>query len=133
MARKHGKKGRIIMGTGAGAAVAALSSWSINGGADYVDVTAMEDANKVDVVGLPSVSGQFSCFYDSADRKLFDVAALAQAGTQIPMYIYPDTADTSKYCSGLAWVDFSISAAANAAVACSANFRAAGAWDFSKL
>jgi len=135
MARHHGKKGKVYMAPGSGAAVnvASLSSWSLNMATDAVDVTAFNDSNKVSVVGLPDLSGSFSGFWDETDGTIFDAAAAASAGTAVNVYIYPDSADMTKYACGTAYVDASIQGSVNGAVEVTANFKAAGSWDTTRL
>lgn len=135
MARHHGKKGKIYLAPSTGEAinVGSLSSWSLNMATDAVDVTAFNDANKVNVVGLPELSGSFSGWWDETDGTIFDAAIAANAGTAVKCYIYPDSADMTKYAYGTAFVDASIQGSVNGAVEISANFRAAASWDVSRL
>lgn len=135
MARHHGKKGKIYMSPGSGTAinVGSLSSWALNMSTDAVDVTAFQDGNKVAVVGLPELSGTFSGWWDDSDGTIFDAAIAANAGTAVNVYIYPDSADMTKYAYGTAFVDASIQGSVNGAVELSANFRAAGTWSVDRL
>lgn len=135
MARHHGKKGRVMLSPGAGAAVTvgSLTGWSLNMAGERADATAMGDANKVSLMGLPDLSGQFSGFWDDADGTLFDAAAASANGTACPLYLYPDTNDLTNYAYGSAWIDASISVKVNGPVEVSANFSAAGSWDVSRL
>lgn len=135
MARKAGKSGKVYLSPGAGAAVnvASLSSWSINGTTDQIDVTAFNDANKVKVTGLPEISGSFSGFWDDADGTIFDAAIASNSGTASTCYIYPDSTQMTKYACGTAYVDASIQGSVNGAVEISANWSAAGSWDLTRL
>lgn len=135
MARHHGKKGKLYMSPGSGTAVnvGSLSEWTLNYNTDAVEVTAMNDANKTYVVGLPDVQGTFSGFWDETDGTVFDAAIAATAGTSASVYIYPDSADMTKYAYGSAYVDASLQGGVNGAVQFRGNFRAAGNWDLSRL
>lgn len=128
MARYHGKKGRVMMSTtGSGNAVRVLNikSYSLSFETDKVDVTAMEDANKVYVQGLPDVSGDITFEWDDADPTLYN-ASISPDG--VKMYIYPSTDALARYFYGTAWVDFSIEQAQDSSVNGSASFVAAGPW-----
>lgn len=128
MARYHGKKGRVMMSTGAGSeavAVLSLNSWSLDMSVDRVEVTAFGDTNKVYVQGLPDTSGQLSGFWDDESDALYQAS---QSPDGVKMYLYPSTDAMSKYFYGLAFVDFSINTGVSEAVTISGSFAAAGSW-----
>lgn len=129
MARYHGKRGRVMMSTnGSGNAVRVLNikSYSLSFETEKVDVTAMEDANKVYVQGLPDVSGDITFEWDDADPTLYNASRSADG---IKMYIYPSVDALTKYFYGTAWVDYSIEQAQDSSVSGSVSFVAAGPWD----
>lgn len=128
MARYHGKKGRVMMSTSlAGTAVKVnnVKSYSLSFETEKVDVTAMEDANKVYVQGLPDVSGDLTFEWDDADSTLYDASISADG---VKMYIYPSADALTRYFYGTAWVDYSLEQAQDSSVNGSASFSAAGPW-----
>ena len=104
-----------------------LTQWSINRTTDKIAVTAFGDANKTYTQGLADVQGTFSGFWNDAETKLFTAAASADG---VKLYLYPSTSAVSKFASGPAWLDCSITTDVNGAVAVSGNFAANGSWTF---
>ena len=127
MARINGRKGKLYVGLASSAAaaehVAYLSEWSLDQSTDKVDVTAMGDANKVKVAGLPDASGSYTGFYDTASDQLYTPA---RDGDPRNFYLYPTSDDTGTYWYGTATFDFSISSSVNGAVGISGSFEASG-------
>jgi hypothetical protein len=103
--------------------VAYLSTWSINFAVDQPEVTAMGDANKLYVAGLPDASGDFGGFYDDSSRQLYTAA---RDGVARPFYLYPDLVlDPNQYWFGNILPDFSITGGVSAAVAIKSSWKAA--------
>ena len=130
MSRYHGKTGRIYVSVDASATaepVVSMSAWSLALPRDRVDVTAFGDANKQKVQGLPDISGSFSGWFDDSEDALY-TAADSSDGAKI--YLYPDAENAPlAYWYGTAWIDISeVTAGVAEAVAVSASFEAAGAW-----
>lgn len=130
MARYHGKGGTVYLGSATGSAagpVAGLSKWSIDATTEKVDVSAFGDGNKVYVQGLTDLKGQLSGFWDDAGSDTLYQAASSTGGVNV--YLYPSiTLKPTKYWYGVAWVDYQVSVAINAAVETSVNFVAASTW-----
>jgi len=128
MARYAGKRGLVYVstnGTGAAAAVLALTSWSIDRATDKIDVTSFGDANKTYVQGLADSKGSFAGNWDDTETKLYQAAASAD-GCKI--YLYPSSDKLTAYHYGPAWVDFSMNVDATGAVKVSCNWVANGDW-----
>lgn len=125
MGRFHGRNGRIyfdVAGGGQAAPLPFMATWSINFATDKVDVTAMGDANKVYVSGLPDASGEMSGFQDDATMQTYTAAV---DGLARKMYIYPNVLDTSKYFFGTVLADFSVNAGVSGAAEVSSSWNAA--------
>jgi len=93
--------------TGAAAAsrLAYQATWSMNFTVDKLDVTTIDDPNKVYVAGLPDATGQFAGFY--ADDSVQTYTA-ATDGLPRKMYLYPDKGLATQYWFGTVLPDFSI-------------------------
>jgi len=130
VARYHGKKGVIYLssdGTAAATNVSGLTRWSIDMATDRVDVTAMGDTNKQQVIGLPNATATLSFWWDEAVNHVFTAAAAA-GGTFF--YLYPSSDAATEYFYGTCWIDYSLEAAVDGAVGGTANLSARGAWTF---
>lgn len=127
MARYHGRRGRVYIGTGTGAAssMCTLSEWSLDMSTDKAEVTAFCDENKQYVAGFPDVTGSLAGSWDDTVDTLYDAM---KSEAPVPMYLYPSSLVMTKYFYGPAWVDFSISAGVGDAVKISGNFSAGGNW-----
>ena len=129
MARIHGSRGGVSMDPAGGTtyvAVADLNSWNLSLSKDKVDVTAFLDTNKQKVLGLPDFSGTIGGFWNSATSPaLFDsILGNVDVGLKLIM----DTADSTHFFSGLAFLDGNISVDSNGAVTIGTSFEAAGNW-----
>jgi hypothetical protein len=130
MAAVSGKKGRLLAdvtptGIGVAVPVALLKDWSLDLSTDNTDVTAFGDAVHVFVPGIPSASGSFSGYFDTAGSQ-FAVSTSVAAGRKV--YLYPNFTDNaSLYWFGTAHFDMSVSTAADGAVEISGSFNAASA------
>lgn len=125
MARIPGRNGRVYMNlTSGGTAepVAFLSSWSISFAVDKFEVTALGDANKVYVAGLPDASGDFAGWYDDATVQTYTAAS---DGVARKMYLYPSTLTNTQYWFGTVFPDFSVNAAVDGAAAITSSWNAA--------
>lgn len=126
MARYAGRKGRLYAGlasdTAAAEPVAFLKSWSIDMSTDKIDVTGLGDTNKVTVAGLPSASGSYAGFWDSATSQMF---AAAVDGLARKFYLYPTTDVATKYIWGTAFFDATLSTDVGGAVEISGSYEAA--------
>jgi predicted secreted protein len=127
MARISGRKGllKIALDTAATTTFVTIShmrDWSINFSSEQIDVTAMQDANKVYVGGLADATGSVSGFLDVASTN--DTLAAALDGKARPFQLYPDSDTTASYYSGSAIWDFSVQSSVSGAVEFSANFSA---------
>lgn len=129
--RKHGKKGKALISIGAGAATAvlALTGWSLNAAGERADATAMGDANKQSLIGLPDINGALAGFYDNADTTLWKAAADSKNGIPVGLVLYPDISDPLLFAVGDAWIDVSINCRVSGAIEMAANWSAAGDWD----
>lgn len=122
MAERHGKNGRVMIGT----TTLKQAKWTLNRTTDKVDVSGFGDTNKLYVIGKQDLTGTISGFWDDANDKLFDTA---DAGAAVNMYLYPDVTNApTQYWWGSALLDASIDTDSNGAVTVSGNFVAAGAW-----
>ena len=129
MARIAGRNGALLIALDTASTtyttISYLRDWSINFSSDQIDVTAMEDSNKVYVGGLADAQGSVSGFLEAANTNNTFEAALD--GEARDFQLYPDADDTGKYYSGSAIWDFSLSSAVDGAVEFSANFSATSA------
>lgn len=126
MSRIHGRNGRIYMGLASDTAVAVplpfFATWSIAFTTDKAEVTAMGDANKVYVAGLPDASGEFSGFYDDATVQTYTAAT---DGLARKFYLYPSILTTTQYFFATILPDFSVNSGVGGAVEVSASWNAA--------
>lgn len=116
MARIHGRNGICYIGATSGddaSPMAYLSDWTISFTVDKQDVTAMGDANKVYVAGLPDAEGDFSGFYDNATDQTYTAAT---DGLPRNFYLYPSTSLTTQYFFGTILPDFEVSGGVGDAV-----------------
>lgn len=127
MARVHGRRGRIEIGSGSPLTViGSLRAWSVSGARDKPEVTSFEDTNKNYLAGLPDVSGSFEGFFDTVYIGALEEAAASETGTNIkitPSLTYPDF-----YYEGPVWLDVSTGGEVNGAVTVSGTFVANGAF-----
>lgn len=122
MAERHGKNGRVQIGT----TVVKLTKWTLNRTTDKVDVSGFGDPNKIYVIGKQDLQGTLAGFWNDANDALFDAA---DAGASIYMWLYPDVTNAAaQYWYGAALIDASIDTDSNAAVSLSGTFVAAAAW-----
>lgn len=126
MSRIHGRRGRVYIGIASDTADASplpfVAKWSIKAATDKQEVTALGDANKVYVAGLPDASGDFSGWYDDATPQTYTAAT---DGLPRKFYLYPSTANTGQYWFGTILPDFSVDGDVSGAVAVSASWNAA--------
>jgi hypothetical protein len=109
-----------LAGTGSASKIANLNQWSLQQTRDKTEVTSFGASSKTYVFGLADASGSFQGFHDT-DGTLQKVAD----GNPRSMYLYPSTADTTKYWFGSASFDITVSASVGGAVDVSGNFAAA--------
>jgi hypothetical protein len=108
MARTTGRKGRVYIAIVAGAQASMLpftAKWSLSASTDQLDVTAMDDDNKVYVSDVPDASGDFSGFYDDATDQTYTAAT---DGIARKFYLYPSKDSAGTYWFGTVNVDFNI-------------------------
>lgn len=126
MARRHGRNGRMYLdmpGGGSATGINFIAKWTLNFTTDKTDVTAMGDANKVYVAGLPDAKGTYSGFFDDATAQMYTAAT---DGIARKFYLYPDiTNSPGVYWFGTTFPDFSVSGGVSEAVAISGSFDAA--------
>ncbi len=126
--RIHGRNGRVYLAlasSGTAEPIAFLSDWSISFAVDKQEVTALGDANKVYVAGLPDASGDFSGFYDDATVQTYTAAS---DGVARKFYLYPNTTGapgTGQYFFGTVLPDFKVNAGVGAAAQVSSSWNAA--------
>lgn len=128
MAAYAGKSGVVyISTTGSGNAtnVIKLNEWSVNRTTDKIDVTSFGDANKTYVQGLPDLKGTFKGFWDDSESKPFTAASSTDG---CKMYLYPSANAPTKFWSGPAWLDLSMSDPVAGAVTIDGSFAANGSW-----
>jgi hypothetical protein len=111
--RAHGRNGQLKIDATSGAlglaltTVPFLADWSIDGVSDRVDVTCMQDGNKVKLLGFKDFKFSISGFADR-DSDIFRVI-----GDGVPRYFVfcDDTTapDEKRYWSGLMALDVSSS------------------------
>lgn len=124
MARIAGRNGRVYLGIASGGTAEPLpfqANWSINFGTNKIDVTAMGDATKVTVGGLPEATGDFAGFYDDATVQTYTAAT---DGVARRFYLYPSTL-TAQYFFGTINVDMNVNGDVDGPVAVSASWSAA--------
>jgi hypothetical protein len=123
----NGPGGGGVSGAQIATPMAFLTDWSINFTVDKVDVTAMGDANKIYVAGLPDASGDFSGFYDTATAQTY---VAATDGLSRNFYLYPSTvgvqgAAPGQYFFGTILPDYSLTGGVGAAVGLKSTWNAA--------
>lgn len=134
MAIKGGRNGVVKWDpTGVGGATAvnviSIKSFQVSMKTERIDVTCFLDTNRVWIAGLPSVDGQLSGFYNSADLALIEATALTLPGW---LELVPDTTDPTVPAplkwSGKAYLDAEVNTAVDGAPELSGTFSAAGPW-----
>jgi hypothetical protein len=126
MARIHGRNGVVYLGLTNGAAaspMAFLSDWTINRTVAKVDVTAMGDANKVYVAGIPDAAGDFTGWYDDATPQMY---AATVDGLSRNFYLYESVLSPANYWFGQVLPDMSVTAGVGAGVQVKSAWNAAG-------
>ena len=123
--RKSGRNAVIYMdptGSAAASRLAYQASWSINFTVDNIEVTSIDDTNKVYVAGLPDAQGQFSGFFDDTSSQTYTAAT-----DLLPrkLYLYPDKGLTTQYWFGTILLDFSIDSGVGDAITVSSSWSAA--------
>lgn len=101
-----------------------FADWSISFATEKAEVTAMGDANKVYVAGLPDASGDFKGFYDDATAQTYTAAV---DGLPRKFYLYPSTSLSTQYFFGTVLPDFKVEGGVGNAVGVSASWMAASA------
>lgn len=126
MARLHGRRGRIYLGIADDAATAEplpfIANWTLNFTVEKIDVTAMEDSNRIYVAGIPDASGEFGGFFDDSTAQTYTAAT---DGLARKFYLYPNRSDNTKYFFGTILPDMSISSSTTGATAITASWNAA--------
>ena len=127
MAKYHGRKGQIELGTASPLTVlGALSGWNLSFARDKVDVTSFGEDNKTYLVGLKDVSGGFEGFFDS--DFIDDLYTAGDSATGTTVRITPNTDIPTYYFEGPAWVDLSVTGAVNDAIKVSCTLSSNGTW-----
>lgn len=125
MSAIHGRNGIVYVGlattTAAASPVALLSTWSINFTTEKAEVTAMGDANKKYVSGLPDAAGEFNGFYDDATNQTYTAAI---DGLPRNFYLYPSRLTATQYFFGQILPDFNVNGGVNDSVQISASWNA---------
>lgn len=127
---KHGRKGRILLDTSAGADSAAtpvpmLVDWSIDRTTDSVETTSCDSDNKEYVSGYADYTGTFNANMDADSDALYAAAD----GLARMHYFYPDrdaVAGKRRYNYGLIMLDASESGGVTAKLGQAVTFKAAG-------
>jgi len=125
MARIAGRNGVVYLSLtngGSASPVAYLSKWSIERTVDKYDVTAMQDANKIYVSGMPDSAGDFEGWYDDATPQMY---AAAVDGLSRAMYLYENTDTAVNYWYGYVLPDFSVEGGVAEAVSIKSSWKAA--------
>jgi predicted secreted protein len=122
MAVLKGNAGNIKLSTNA---VAEMKDWSLEVTQEFVDTTAFGDTMREQTATFASWSGSASGSYDITDTQgQLALQTAWLAGTTVTPRFYTDA---SKYYTGLAYVNASISAAVDGVVNISYTFTSAGA------
>ena len=126
MARIHGKSGVVYFGIASGAAaspITFLNDWNVNFVLETAEVTAMQDANKIYVAGLPDASGDFAGWYDDATSQTY---IGTRDGVARNFYLYPNNVtDPNQYFFGTIFADFSVSGGVAKAIGIKSTWKAA--------
>lgn len=132
MARIKGSGGDVYVdqsadGTGSASPLRYVSSWTLDGSVDEIDVTAFGDSNKTTIAGLPSCNGTVKGFYDDTTTTGSTALwAIAQGGVARKTYLYSKAPSTSgPYWHGKANWSISYEVDVNGAVAISGTWSAA--------
>lgn len=126
MSRHAGRYGAVYMSTSGSTAAISITqaAWSVNFTTDKINVTSFRDANKVNVVGLPDASGDFSGFWEDTETTLYTASRSTDG---VKLYLYPDiTNKPNSYVYGPAWVDFKMNVTVGGAVEISGSWVANG-------
>lgn len=128
MAVYPGRKGVMYVsttGTGVATNVLHMSEWTINSATDKIETTSFGDTNKTYVQGLPDLKGTFKGFWDDTESKPFTGAGSSDG---VKLYLYPSADAPTKFWSGPAWLDLSMSVPVSGAVTIDGSFVANGSW-----
>jgi hypothetical protein len=133
MARLAGRNGEVKVTIGAATAVVVpMASYSVNMETEMIDATNFGDTNKVEIRGLPSLSGDFSGFYETAAS--YHLFAAAQSDEIIQLSIALDKIGyPTLLIDGPANLSASLNQTVNGAIEVSGSFSASGSWDLSAL
>jgi hypothetical protein len=126
MARKHGKRGAILMsvnGTSEPVKVLSMAEFSFDDEPDRTDVTCYEDKNTQSVQGFPTGRGSFRGIWDTNESTLWK--ARASADGTILMW-YPDYTIPDYYIKTPAWIACGARSTARGAVEVSGTWEANG-------
>jgi len=124
--RFHGRNGLVYLSVHSGDAATPLTylnSWAVSWTSDTSDITTLTDTQHVHVEELPDIAGTFTGFLDDATSQTY-IAAVD--GLPRSMFLYPDSANMSRYFSGSVLADLAVSGSASTAVAIAVNWVAAG-------
>lgn len=129
MARRHGRNSRVYMGLSGTAATAeplqGIASWGFSAETEKAEVTALGDANKLYVAGLPDASGDLTGFFDDATVQTYTAAT---DGAPRKAYFYPDIVNSpAMYWHGQILPDFKATFSVGGASEYSASWNAATA------
>jgi hypothetical protein len=125
LARISGRKGRIYLDIAGGGNASPLpfqAKWSLSAATAQLEVTAMDDSNKVYISDMPDASGDFSGFYDDATAQTYTAAV---DGLPRKFYLYPNKDTAGQYFFGTVNVDFAVNGGVGEAVALQAKWSAA--------
>ena len=122
MSRMTGKKGKITIG---GVEIAVMTSWTVNGTLDVVDVTAFQDTWHQKVSTFKSWAG--SCVGHWTGDAAFWTAFTG--ATAVTLVLYIDSAATTCW-TGTAFCNFSITTPFGGAVDFTASFEGTDALTF---
>lgn len=83
-------------GSGSASPLRYASNWTLDGSTDFLDVTAFNDNNKVEVAGLSSAQGTVKGFYDDTSTTGSGALyAMATSGVARKSYWYAKAPSTS--------------------------------------
>ena len=118
----HGRSGTVSAG---GSELASVTGFSYEETVDETETTAMGDAAKSFLGGLPDGSGQVDCWWDEQDTGHDNMVTGLQAGSTVAVILFPqgDTAGNAQYAGDVVVKSMSISSSKDDIVTMSFQFR----------
>jgi hypothetical protein len=134
MARLGGRNTEVTLKIGAGTAVAVpANNFSLDMSKDAIDATNFLDPNKVELRGIPALSGEISGFFDTTGSWILYSAALNTTDSITMTVTFDKLMFPNETISGPVALDASLSATVDGAYESSGSWSATGPWNLTNL